>query len=108
MILPDSPTFTAARGDTPNPKQRPAGLAAFSLLDGDALGEIPRLVHVRSLETGDVVGEELERDGGQDRGEVLAEVGDMDHVVDLVLDLGVSFGGDGDDLSVARAYLLEI
>ena len=37
------------------------------LLDGHALGEVPRFVHVAAALDGGVISEELERDGGEDR-----------------------------------------
>ena len=47
----------------------PAGLDARTtrLLDGDRLREVARLVDVETVEAGDVVGEQLQRDDREDR-----------------------------------------
>jgi hypothetical protein len=42
---------------------------AHVLLDRDALGEVPGLVDLAAATMGYVVGEQLERDGGRDRGD---------------------------------------
>ena len=44
----------------------------------------------------------------QDRGQVVSQVGDLDHVVRLVADPGVAFARHGDHLALARAHLLEV
>ena len=43
---------------------------AGALFDGDALGQVARLVHIAALPDGDVVGQELERDDKKQRHEV--------------------------------------
>ena len=51
------------------------------LLDGHALGQIAGLVDVAAAEDGDVVGEQLQRDGRDDRLQKLGHRGNSDHVV---------------------------
>src|SRR5947207_4870917 len=58
-----------------------------SLLDGDGLGEVARLVDVGASRDGDVVREELERDDPDDRPEDLVGVRDEPHVIRIARDL---------------------
>ena len=51
------------------------------LLDRDRLGQVTRLVHVRAARDGDMVGEQLERDDGEDRAERLVGVRDPADIV---------------------------
>ncbi len=50
-----------------------SGLPHFRLLDGDALREIARFVDVAAELDGEVVGEQLQRDDGQDRADVIGD-----------------------------------
>jgi hypothetical protein len=52
-----------------------------SSLDGDAFGEIPRLVDVAAELDGEVVGEELQGNHGRDGADVIGDGGDADDVV---------------------------
>src|SRR5262249_61369989 len=52
--------------------QRLRGAASRALLDRHALGQVPRLVHVRAAVDGHVVGEQLEGDGEEERREEVA------------------------------------
>ena len=52
-----------------------------SSLDGHALGEVARLVHVAAAKQGDVIGQELQRDDRDQRLEVVWHLGDVDHFV---------------------------
>jgi hypothetical protein len=47
-----------------------------------------------------VVGEQLERDGLQDRRDVLGQVGQVQHVLRLVVQRQIAVRGDGDHLAV--------
>ena len=55
------------------------------LLDGDALGKIPRLVDVAASADGYVVGEELEGDDFEDGQEQLVGLRDVDDVLDQTM-----------------------
>ena len=67
------------------------------LLDGDALGEIPRLVDVAAELDGEMVGEELKRNDSQDGADEIGDFRDGDDVVgDLGQVIGAFAGGDGD------------
>src|SRR5437763_3569747 len=72
---------------TPNP-----------LLDGDALGEVARLVDVAAAEPGDVVREELQRHGHHHRGQQLGSLRNVQHVVGQREDLLVALRGHRDHL----------
>lgn len=48
-------------------KQQVLGDRLAESLDGNALGQIPRLVHIRALGQGRVVRQQLQRDGMDDR-----------------------------------------
>ena len=50
--------------------------ATLSSLDGDRLGEVARLIDIGALEIGDVIGEQLERDRGEDRLQKGVDLGD--------------------------------
>src|SRR3990172_3316754 len=59
------------------------GLRGRRLLDGDGLGEVPRLVHVAAEPHRHVVGQQLERDGHEDGRQEIARDGKGDHPVGL-------------------------
>lgn len=59
-----------------------ASFRLVPLLDGDALGEVARLVDVAASADGDVVGEELEGDDFEDGEEEFGGGGDFQHVLD--------------------------
>jgi hypothetical protein len=65
------------------------------------------LVDVAAAFDGDVVGEELEGDDFEDGEEELGGGGDFEEVLDELVDVGVAFGGDGDDAAAARGDLLD-
>ena len=78
------------------------------LFDGDGFGEVAGLVDVAVFVDGDVVGEELEGDGGEDGGEGFGDAGDGDDVVGDGVDGGVAFGDDGDDFALAGFDFLDV
>ena len=80
----------------------------MNLLDGDAFGEVARLVHVAAEGGRDVVGEELQGDGCEDRGEIIRGGGDEDHVVADFGECGVAFGADRNDRASAGFDLLDV
>ena len=53
----------------PAEEQRHVARWLPGLLNRDALREVPRLIHVRSLQHGDVIGEQLNRNGVEQRGD---------------------------------------
>ena len=78
------------------------------LLHRDAFGQVSGLVYVAAAVYGDVVGEQLQGDGGEDGGEGLGAVGDVDDFVAVLGDGGVALGSDGKDDAVARADFLDV
>lgn len=72
----------------------PCGLSA-SLLHRDTLGQVPRLVHIRAPEHGDVVDEQLERDGEEHRGDHGIRRGDLNHVIGNPVDRFARARGSG-------------
>ena len=78
------------------------------LLHRHALREVAGFVHIAAEFVGDVVGEHLERDHAQDRGEVEGRVGDENHLVADFAQRGVAFGADGDDRAFAGFDFLDV
>src|SRR5580658_1456140 len=79
-----------------------------ALFDSYALRQISWLVDVAAAADGDVVGEELEGDDFQDGEEELGGGGDLEDVLDELVDVLVAFGGDGDDAAAAGGDLLNV
>src|SRR5439155_18441970 len=80
----------------------------YSLFHRYTLRQIAGLVDVAAARDRRVVGDELERDDAQERLERLGGVGDLDDVVAVAADVGVSLGGDDDDLSAAGADFFDV
>src|SRR5437764_10896093 len=78
------------------------------LFDRHRLGQVARLVHVAAQTHRDVVGEELERDDGEDRREQLRAGRDLDDVTGLRRDRPVPGVADGDQPALSRAHLLDV
>ena len=82
--------------------------ASDGLLDGDALGQVARLVHIAAATKCDVIREQLERDDRHKRSQQLGGRGNLDDV------LGLPGGGpiigvrDRDEHTLARAHLLHV
>ena len=72
------------------------GARPWRSLDGDRLGQVARLVDVRAARHGRVVGEQLERDDGQDGAERLDRLGHPQDVVGDRRDALVALGRDRD------------
>src|SRR3972149_4066364 len=85
-----------------------AGTPATALLDGDGLGEVARLVDVGTAGHRRVVGEQLQRDHGEDRAERLDRLGHPQDVVGVGPHRLVALGGHGDDPRVAGAPLHDV
>src|SRR6202167_387972 len=72
----------AAGSETTMQSARPTrargGVATGGLLDGDGLGEVARLVDVEAAAAGDLVGEHLQRDDGEDGLEHPVDRGNLD------------------------------
>ncbi len=66
------------------------------------------MVDVAASADGDVVGEELEGDDFEDGEEELGGGGDFEDVLDELVDVGVAFGGDGNDAAAAGGDLLDV
>ena len=79
-----------------------------ALFHGDGLGEVARHVDVAAPHDGDVVGDELQGDDVEDGGEVLEGFGQLDDVLRQADDLGVAGVDEGDDVALARLYLLDV
>ena len=79
-----------------------------ALLHRHRLRQVPRLVHIAASRDRCVVGEELERDAGEERAEDFGRRGDVEDVVGVLLNVGIALGGDGEDTRVAGAYLLNV
>src|SRR5512134_3108936 len=77
-------------------------------LHGDGLGEIARLVHVAPPAHRHVIGEQLERDDGEDRRQEVERLRNGEGRIREPLDLGVAFIGDGEDLAAPRLHLLDV
>lgn len=73
-----------------------------------ALGKVSRLVHVVSAQHGDVVGEQLERNAGENRHEHRAGLRDCDDVVSDFVKWVAIFRRDGDDLASASLDFADI
>ena len=67
------------------------------LLHGHALGEVAGLIDIAAAQDGDVVGEKLKWDGGQDRVNRFDGLGNIEHVVGYLGNLFVAFRGQRDD-----------
>jgi hypothetical protein len=74
----------------------------------DGFGEVSGLVYVAAAADGYVVGEELEGDDFEDGQEEFGGLGDLDGVLDELLDLFVAVDGDGDDAARAGGDLLNV
>jgi hypothetical protein len=98
------------RFNSGNPSLDPSSLSCGATsLNGDALGEITGLVHVAAELDGEMVGEELEGDHGQDRADEIRDFRNGDDVVGDAFQLfGTIAGGDGDDRAFAGADLLDV
>src|SRR5215510_14510672 len=66
-------------------------------LDGDALGEVPRLVDVAAAPHGDVIGQELHGDHRDEGREQLGGWGHLDDVLSLAGHPAIAVVHDGDD-----------
>lgn len=64
-----------------------------NLLHSNAFCEIARFIDVAAAGDGDVVGEELEGDGSQERVDGLDGLGNVNDVIGHLRDLLVAFGG---------------
>ncbi len=78
------------------------------LLDGNRLGQVAGLVDVGVALDGDVVGEELAGDRVEDAGELIADGGEVEDVGSHEIDLGGTFGGEGEDGAAAGLDLHEV
>jgi len=76
------------------------------LFDRHALGEITRLIHIRTLEIGDVISEQLQRQNREQRLEHWRRIGNQDHLVRDGTDLVIALGGDRDDLADSAVGLV--
>ena len=72
------------------------------LLDGDAFREIARFVDVTAELDGEMVGEELERNDGEDRADEVRDAREGDDVIGDAVQLLRAFAGDGDDGTFAN------
>src|SRR5882672_2659817 len=97
-----------AIGTPPTPSRRRGSPATRMLLDGDALREVPRLVHVAAEPHRDVVGEELERNHRDQGRQQIGARRDLDDVLGLCGDRAITGVGDGDDLAVTRAHFFDV
>ncbi len=84
-----------------------SGLASGSL-HGDAFCEVSGLVDVGAFEVGDVVGDELDGDDGEEGLDEVGGVGEGDHDVGEVLEAVVAVGADGDDAAAPGFDLLDV
>jgi hypothetical protein len=82
--------------------------STLQLFHGDGFCEVSGLVYVAAAADGYVVGEELEGDYFQEWQQQLGGLGDLDGVLDEVLDLFVALDGDGDDAARAGGDLLNV
>src|SRR6188508_1337015 len=73
------------------------GIVPEALFDRHRFREVARLVHVGAAGDGDLVGQELEREDGDHRADLLGCLRDVDDVVRIVVDLVVALGGDRND-----------
>ena len=78
------------------------------LLHCDAFGEVPWAVNIFAFADGDVVGEQLQRDAGDEGLEAFERVGQGDDVVGKPLYLRVAFSDDCRDSSASRPHLLDV
>src|SRR5436305_1188996 len=78
------------------------------LLYGDGFGQVARLVYVGSTAHGYFVGEQLERDGGEDGRQEVIDWREVDYYVRIVGNINVAIGGQGDHAAVAGFDLFEV
>jgi len=79
---------------------------APTLLDSDGLGEVPWTVDVAATEDGDVVGEELKRDDGEEPLQAVHALGDLEDSRGELGRFGVPFVADDDGSPFPRGHLL--
>src|ERR687888_401353 len=85
-----------------------ARVVPANLLHRDRLGQVTRLVHVQPTQARDSVGEQLQRQRGQDGLEKGGRSRDEDDVVRVMLDVLVAVGRDRDHVGAAGADFLDV
>src|SRR5581483_806339 len=78
------------------------------LLHRHALGQVPWLIDIASPRHRRVVGDELHGDDAEQRLEGFGGIGDVDHVIAVTLDLGITFRRDRDDMSASGADFFDV
>src|ERR1022692_1879685 len=78
-------------------------------LDGHACGEIARFVDIATKLDREMVGEELERNDGEDRTDTIGDIRNLDDVVGNSFEFfGAVAAGQSDDWAFARFDLLDV
>src|SRR5256884_2633235 len=108
--MPDGASWAVMRRPRrPAPIDRPPGArGGRGLFDRDALRQVAWLVDVAAEAHGDVVGEKLERDDGDERRQELGARRHLDDVLRLRRDVAVARVGHGDHEAVAGPHLLDV
>src|SRR5213592_2762192 len=79
-----------------------------SSFHSDAFGQVARFIDVAPAHHGNVIRQELERYRSQEGLQALQSVRNVNHVVRLLQDFSVSFGGDSNHGSAARPHLFDV
>src|SRR2546430_4904705 len=108
--MPDGASWAVMRRPRrPAPIDRPPGArGGRGLFDRDALRQVAWLVDVAAEAHGDVVGEKLERDDGDERRQELGARRHLDDVLRLRRDAAAARVGHGDHEAVAGPPLLDV
>src|SRR5687768_3221648 len=85
-----------------------AYLTEIASLDRDRLREIPRLVDVTAAKQGDVVREDLQGDGEEDRHHPGVDRRKLHNGRSEAVEARVTFGDEPDDLAVASCGFLQV
>src|SRR5262249_38651232 len=99
---------TPSTGPTPRRPSAKCRPPERGSLDGDALGQIARLVDAAAPPQRDVVGQQLPRDRAAQRLQILRHVRHRDDLVGTLGHLVVALTGNGDDGPTAGLDLLEV
>src|SRR5690348_1158025 len=80
----------------------------LELFYSDGLGDVPGLVHIASAADGNVVGQELKRDDGENRSKNLRRGRNFNDVGGSLAGEAVTFGHDRDDDAVAGLHFRDV
>lgn len=79
-----------------------------ALLYRNAFGQVSGLIHITTAHDGNMVRKQLQRNGGQNRSQAFFRIRDFNHMIRNFLHFGIAFGYNGNDLSFAGLYFLDV